>query len=118
MHTDSDFRIALLPGDGVGIEIMDACLDVLNTLTTRIGGFCLATERLAGGAAYYRDTGVALPDESFEAAEKADAILFGAMGLPDGTEVNPQINFRMGFELYAGVRPIKAMANNRTYPPT
>ncbi len=114
MSIDNEFRVAVLPGDGIGPEVCNACLKVLHALVTRAGGFQLATEVLAGGAAYYRDTGVALPHESIKAAENADAILFGAMGLPDvrlpdGTEINPQVTLRIEFDLYAGVRPIKPM---------
>lgn len=114
MSTDSEFRVAVMPGDGIGPEVCDVCLKVLHALVTRVGGFQLVTQVLAGGAAHYRDTGVALPDESTKAAEDADAILFGAMGLPDvrmpdGTEINPQVALRIEFELYAGVRPIKTI---------
>ncbi|MDH3671163.1 MAG: isocitrate/isopropylmalate dehydrogenase family protein [Gammaproteobacteria bacterium] len=114
MSTDSEFRVAVMPGDGIGPEVCDVCLKVLHALVTRVAGLQLMTEVLAGGAAHYRDTGVALPDESTKAAEDSDAILFGAMGLPDvrmpdGTEINPQVTLRIGLELYAGVRPIKAM---------
>ncbi|MFQ5936086.1 MAG: isocitrate/isopropylmalate dehydrogenase family protein [Acidiferrobacterales bacterium] len=114
MNVDGELHIAVLPGDGIGVEVMDACLDVLAALRKRIGSFQYITEAFPGGAAYYRDTGVALPDESTKAVEQVDAILFGAMGLPDvrmpdGTEINPQINLRKELELYAGVRPVKAM---------
>lgn len=114
MSIDSEFRVAVMPGDGIGPEVCGVCLEVLHILVKRVGGFRLVTEVLPGGAAHYRDTGVALPDETTKAAEDADAILFGAMGLPDvrmpdGTEINPQVALRIEFELYAGVRPIKAM---------
>jgi 3-isopropylmalate dehydrogenase len=114
MKGDSEFRIAVLPGDGIGIEVTEACLEVLSTLAEHIGGFRLVTEYFSGGAAYYRDHGVALPDETLEATQTADAILFGAMGLPDvrmpdGTEINPQIDIRFALDLYAGVRPVRAL---------
>lgn len=62
---------------------------------------------------------MALPAEALEAARAADAILLGAMGLPsvrypDGTEVAPQIDFRERFQLYAGVRPIRALPGTPT----
>jgi 3-isopropylmalate dehydrogenase len=111
---NSEFRIAVLPGDGIGVEVMEACLAVLDALATRVGGFRLACEHLPGGALHYRDTGEALPDASFEAARRADAILFGAMGwpevrYPDGTEIAPQLDLRQRLGLYAGVRPIRAL---------
>jgi 3-isopropylmalate dehydrogenase len=115
----NELRIAGFPGDGIGAEVMDACLGVLNALQERVGGFRLATEVLPGGAALYRDTGTALSDENFRKAEAADAILFGAMGLPevrypDGTEISPHLVMRREFGLFAGVRPVKSFANSRT----
>jgi 3-isopropylmalate dehydrogenase len=64
------------------------------------------------GAQHYVDSGVALPDATLKACDEADAILFGAMGLPqvrgaDGTEIIPQLDLRFHFDLYAGVRPIR-----------
>jgi 3-isopropylmalate dehydrogenase len=114
MKGDTEFRIAVLPGDGIGIEVMQACLEVLSALCQRVGGFRCAAEYFPGGAAYYRDSGVALPDETVRATQIADAILFGAMGLPhvrlpDGTEINPQIDIRFELDLYAGVRPVRAL---------
>ena len=114
MSTKSDFRIVVLPGDGIGVEVMDACLAVLAPLQRKVGGFGLAYEPHPGGAGAYRDTGVAFSDTAMKACERADAILFGAMGLPDvrypdGTEIAPQLDLRDHLVLYAGVRPIRAI---------
>jgi 3-isopropylmalate dehydrogenase len=111
-----EFKIAVLPGDGIGREVMDACLAVLEALERRAGGYRLRCETLPGGAALYRDTGTALSEENFRKAEAADAILFGAMGLPDvrypdGTEIAPHLEMRREFGLFAGVRPVKAYPN-------
>jgi len=110
-----DFRIVVLPGDGIGHEVMDVCLQVLVQVQTRVGGFNLRFEPHPGGAQHYADTGVAFPDASMRASKAADAVLFGAMGLPhvrypDGTEIAPQLNLRDELDLYAGVRPIRAIA--------
>jgi 3-isopropylmalate dehydrogenase len=114
----AEFQIAVFPGDGIGLEVMEACLAVLEALERKVGGYHLLAETLPGGAALYRDTGTALSDESFRKAETADAILFGAMGLPevrypDGTEIAPHLEMRREFGLYAGVRPAKAYPNAR-----
>jgi 3-isopropylmalate dehydrogenase len=106
-------RIAVMPGDGIGVEVMDAALGVLERLTRR-HGLGLAQETLRAGAFAYRDTGTALSEECFRRAEAADAILFGAMGwpgirYPDGTEIAPQLDLRFRLGLYAGVRPIRAI---------
>jgi 3-isopropylmalate dehydrogenase len=116
---NAELRIAVLPGDGIGLEVMEACLAVLEALERKVGGYRLVTEVLAGGAALYRATGTAFSDENFRKTEAADAILFGAMGLPDvrypdGTEIAPHLEMRRQYGLYAGVRPVKAFANCRT----
>lgn len=112
MPTNS-FTLAVMPGDGIGVEVMEAALAVLDAAERRHG---FATRRMPApaGALHYRETGVALPEESFRTAAAADAILFGAMGWPDiryadGTEIAPQLDLRVRLELYAGVRPIRAI---------
>jgi 3-isopropylmalate dehydrogenase len=110
----SDFRIVVLPGDGIGPEVIQACLAVLAVLEKQVGGFHLNYEEHPGGAQCYADTGTAFPESSMRASHEADAILFGAMGLPsvrypDGTEIAPQLDLRDELELYAGVRPIRAI---------
>ena len=91
-----EFKVAVLPGDGIGQEVMAACLAVLAALERKVGGYRLVGETLPGGAALYRDTGTAFSDENFKKVAAADAILFGAMGLPevrypDGTEIAPHL---------------------------
>ncbi|HWA12756.1 MAG TPA: isocitrate/isopropylmalate dehydrogenase family protein [Burkholderiales bacterium] len=114
MPAVSDLRIAVLPGDGIGVEVTEACLQVLEAVAARMGGMAFRWEPLPGGALAYRDTGTALSDEVMAKVGKADAILFGAMGMPDirypdGTEIAPQLDIRMQYELYAGVRPIRSL---------
>lgn len=111
----ADYRIAVFPGDGIGIEVMAAATAVLEAAESRYG-FSLAKETWDGGAAYYRETGRDLPEGAFEAARAAGAILFGAMGLPDvrlpdGTEVAPHLDMRREFRLFAGVRPARKYPN-------
>ena len=114
MTTTSSCRIAVLPGDGIGVEVTAAALEVLRALEARLGGFAFAFEENPLGAACYARTGSALPESTLRACEQADVMLFGAGGLPDvrhadGTEIAPQLDLRMHFELYAGVRPIRAL---------
>jgi 3-isopropylmalate dehydrogenase len=104
-------HIAVLPGDGIGGEVMAAACNVLREAGKKIGVSFELDEQKAG-AQHYLDSGVALPDETLAVCDRADAILFGAMGLPhvrgkDGTEIIPQLDLRFHFDLYAGVRPIK-----------
>ncbi|MCC7280775.1 MAG: isocitrate/isopropylmalate dehydrogenase family protein [Acetobacteraceae bacterium] len=106
-----------MPGDGIGAEVMEAALGVLDAAERRFG-FATARERVPGGALLYRETGAALPEDSFNRARDADAILFGAMGwpdirYPDGTEIAPQLELRVRLDLFAGVRPIRAIPGVR-----
>ena len=105
------YHIAVLPGDGIGTEVMKAAEQLLVAIESRIG-VRFAMEYQPAGAQHYLDSGVALPDSTLNVCDKADAMLFGAMGLPhvrgaDGTEIIPQLDLRFHFDLYAGVRPIR-----------
>ena len=81
--TSNAFRIAVMPGDGIGIEVMDACMHVLNAVMAKVGGPGLEFQIVPGGAGHYRDEGVSLPPDTLKACDKADAILLAAMGLPE-----------------------------------
>ena len=79
MAKGNTVRVAVLPGDGIGTEVTAAALAVLEPLNKR-HGLGLATETLPAGAFHYRETGEALPEDTFRRAARADAILLGAMG--------------------------------------
>lgn len=115
MNTIQDFHIAVLPGDGIGREVMPVCLDILTNALRITGNLNLRLETLPAGADTYRVTGEALPAQTMESTRAADAVLLGAMGLPnvrypDGTEISPQLDLRVSLGLHAGVRPIRAIA--------
>jgi 3-isopropylmalate dehydrogenase len=108
------FRVAVLPGDGIGPEVIAPTLEALDAVRDAVGGFSLDYEHLEAGAALYALTGESLPAETLRRAGEADAVLLGAMGMPDirypdGTEISPQLDLREHFELFAGVRPVKAL---------
>lgn len=116
MEPRKEFSIAVFPGDGIGDEIMAACLNVLEALQKTTGGFHLRTETLPAGAQYYSEFGCDISIENLAKAREADAILLGAMGLPhirypDGTEISPHLKMRSLFRLYAGIRPVKSFPN-------
>ena len=66
MTSNRRFRIAVMPGDGIGPEVMDAALTVLGAAIGEDAGFTLDYEHLVAGAAAWRDTGSAMPEEVFE----------------------------------------------------
>ena len=109
-------EIALIQGDGIGIEVTHAAVDVLKAVTDVVGGFQIDYREIIAGAGYYRDHGIDIEPGGEEAAGEADAILLGAIGLPsvrhvDGTEISPHLRLRDRYRLYAGVRPVKAYPN-------
>ncbi|MDS4014223.1 MAG: isocitrate/isopropylmalate dehydrogenase family protein [Candidatus Accumulibacter sp.] len=113
MKKEPRFSIAVLPGDGIGPEIVASCLEVLAALHERLGGITLDYRHIEGGAAHYQKTGTAFSADSLEQCRQADAVLFGAIGLPDvrypdGTEISTQFDLRFELDLYAGLRPIRS----------
>ncbi len=109
------YRIAVLPGDGIGHEVMAEAVKVLRVVEVAFPGLRFDCQEHPTGARCYQETGSDLPPETLDACRAADAILFGAAGLPDirwpdGTEIRPQISLRFLLDLYAGIRPIKKYA--------
>ena len=105
------YRIAVLAGDGIGPEVVAEALKVLDAVAVP-GRLEFVFEEVAAGADCYRRTGEELPRETLEVCQAADAILFGAAGLPDvrfpdGTEIAPQLTLRIALDLYVGLRPIR-----------
>ena len=112
MSVNSAFRVSVLPGDGIGAEVIDPTVEILKKLEAEIGGFALTYGSEKAGAAHYAETGTALPEDAMKRASEAEAILLGAMGMPDirypdGREIAPQLDLREEFELFAGLRPVK-----------
>jgi 3-isopropylmalate dehydrogenase len=106
------FHIAVLPGDGIGTEVTAAGLDVLRAVESRLDGVRFTTDELSVGAGEYLRNGHPLPKATLEKCRASDAILLGAMGLPDvrwpnGVEMTPQLDLREQLDLYNGVRPIR-----------
>jgi 3-isopropylmalate dehydrogenase len=109
------YRITVIPGDGIGHEVMAEALKVLKAVEGGLSGPRFSFQEFPAGAKCCQETGTDLPDATLDACKAADAILFGAAGLPavrlpDGTEIRPQIKLRKVLDLYAGVRPIKRYA--------
>ncbi len=94
-------RIAVIPGDGIGKEVMDSALVVLGELDLR-----LEFEFYEAGDEALKKYGKALPDETLEACKKSDAVLFGAAG---ETAADVIVRLRQELETYANVRPARAI---------
>ena len=112
MSANTAFHIAVLPGDGIGPEVMAPTLDILRRIEATTPSLQFRFTEGAAGANHYRETGKSMPETTIKLAEEADAILLGACGLPsvrypDNTEIMPQVELRFIFNLYAGVRPAR-----------
>jgi 3-isopropylmalate dehydrogenase len=104
--------IAVLPGDGIGPEVMRAALDIMRAVEPPAGSVRLELSEHSVGAGEFLRHGDPLPVEALEACRRADAVLLGAMGLPDvrwpdGREMAPQLDLREQLDLYCGLRPIR-----------
>jgi isocitrate/isopropylmalate dehydrogenase len=106
-------HVAVIPGDGVGPELVASAVRVMTAAVEAAGG-ALKTTMEPGGAATYRETGAAMPAEALERLRQDyDAILKGPVGLPDvrlpdGTEAGLLGGvMRGGLDTYANVRPIQ-----------
>ncbi len=109
-------QIALIKGDGIGVDVCDAALAVVDAALAKAAGVALQYREIATGAAYYSEHGRDIEPGGEAAAGEADAIFLGAIGLPavrhaDGTEISPHLRLRDRYGLYAGVRPVKAYPN-------
>lgn len=111
----SRYQIAVVRGDGIGLEVCDSAVAVVGEA---VGRSRLDLVDLPAGAVHYQQTGDALPESTFQACARADAILHGAAGIPgvvypDGTEAGIEFGLRLRFrlDLYANVRPIHLHPN-------
>jgi len=110
----STHRICLLPGDGIGPEITAEAVRVLNAIGARHGVGFDYDEALLGGAAIDA-TGTALPDETLDKAQAADAVLLAAIGGPKWDTTDPAkprpeqglLGIRKALGLFANLRPVK-----------
>ncbi len=107
------FNITLLPGDGIGPEIVHAAACVLDKIGDVVGHSFVYQEQLIGGVAIDK-TGNPLPDETVAACRASDAILLGAVGGPKwddpAAKVRPEqglLGIRKALSLFANLRPIK-----------
>jgi len=103
-------RIAAIPGDGIGNEVIPAGIDVLQKLAD---GFRLEFEHFDWSSARYRKEGAYIPDGGLDRLKKFDAIFFGAVGAPDVPDHLSLWGLRLpicqGFDQYANVRPSRVL---------
>ncbi len=107
------YRIACIPGDGIGKEVIPAGREVLQALAAAQAGFKFEFEEYDWGGDYYRQHGVMMPADGLVPLHKADAILFGSAGdphIPDHITLwGLRLKICQGFDQYANVRPTRVL---------
>lgn len=107
------YKIAVVPGDGIGNEIVPEGLRVINAVAEK-HGFSIETEEFSWGAGYYIKNQEFMPENGLETLKDFDAVYFGSVGLPEVDDTLPAKDYtfkvRTGFNQYVNYRPV------RTYP--
>ena len=108
----NSYNIAIVPGDGIGKEIVPLAWEICS-LCADTFGFSLQSQQYPWGAGHYRETGKFITEEGLEALSDFDAILFGAVGLPQVDDTLPAKLFtfriRTHYEQYVNYRPAKLL---------
>jgi tartrate dehydrogenase/decarboxylase/D-malate dehydrogenase len=107
------YRIATIPGDGIGKEVVPAGQEVMQALAKACGQFTFEFENFDWGGDYYRQHGVMMPADGLNALRDKDAILFGSAGdphIPDHITLwGLRLKICQGFDQYANVRPTRIL---------
>lgn len=107
------YKIAVVPGDGIGPEIVPSALEVVDALGAKLG-FEIEKQEFPWGAGHYLKHGEFMPPDGLEILKPFDAIFFGSVGLPQVDDTLPAKDYtfkvRTGFQQYVNYRPV------RTYP--
>jgi tartrate dehydrogenase/decarboxylase/D-malate dehydrogenase len=107
------YKIAAIPGDGIGKEVVGAGLEVLKACAARDGGFALDVTHFDWSSERYKKTGALMPANGVETLKSYDAILFGAVGAPDVPDHVTLWGLRLAIcqslDQYANVRPTRIL---------
>jgi tartrate dehydrogenase/decarboxylase/D-malate dehydrogenase len=107
------YRVAVIPGDGIGKEVIAAGIEVLEACTRRDGGFVLQFDQFDWGSERYQKTGAFMPADGLEQIKGHDAILFGSAGVPEVADHITLWGLRLAicqpFDQYANVRPTRIL---------
>ena len=108
-----EYSIAAIPADGIGPEVIDAGVSVLQALEKRLGDVRFRVTHFDWGSDYYRRHGVMMPADGLQSLKSFDAIYFGAVGDPEIPDHVTLWGLRLpicqGFDQYANVRPTRIL---------
>ena len=108
-----NIRVAVIPGDGIGPEVVREGVKVLKTVAALDGGFDFQLEEFPWGCEYYLKNGEMMPENGMETLSRFDAIFLGAVGfpgVPDHISLwNLLLRIRRGFDQYVNLRPVKLL---------
>ena len=111
--TKRKYRIAAIPGDGIGGEVITAGITVLEALSRQSDPFQYDIERFDWGSDRYKKHGALMPEDGIQQLKKFDAILFGAVGAPDVPDHITLWGLRLAIcqpmDQYANVRPTRIL---------
>lgn len=85
------YRIAAMPGDGIGIEVIASAIEVVKALADKLKTFTIEFEHIPWGSAYYKEHGYYMPKDGLDTLRKFDAVLFGAVGAPGNFTSLPHV---------------------------
>jgi tartrate dehydrogenase/decarboxylase / D-malate dehydrogenase len=109
----NEYKIAAIPGDGIGKEVVAAGVQVLEALARRDGAFKLQVQEFPWGSDYYKQHGRMMAADGLDTLKGFDAIYFGAVGAPDLPDDITLWGLRLaicqGFDQYANVRPTRVL---------
>jgi tartrate dehydrogenase/decarboxylase/D-malate dehydrogenase len=107
------FRIAAIPGDGIGTEVVAAGIEILGACARLDGGFAFKFDHFDWGSDYYKKHGRMMPADGLDRIKDHDAIFFGAVGAPDVPDHVTLWGLRLAicqsFDQYANVRPTRVL---------
>ena len=107
------YKIAVIPGDGIGTEVIYSGVEVLQALSKIVPNLPIEFNHFDWGAEYYKEHGIMMPDEGVDELKDYNAIYFGSAGVPDIPDHLTLWGLRLkicqGLDQYANLRPVKLL---------
>ncbi|MBQ1491972.1 MAG: tartrate dehydrogenase, partial [Blautia sp.] len=108
-----EYKIAVIPGDGIGPEVMEESMRLLDHNARKDRGFSFSFTTFPWGCTYYLEKGEMMPKDGLDILKEYDAILLGAVGfpgVPDHISLRELLlEIRHGFDQYINLRPVKLL---------